>query len=106
MPSAEPSEYCRFGVERFQNSCVLESVAGDSDMKYAAGDYVKFEIKDDATGESEWMWLKVDRSDEPNRFVFGILDSQPILFTKNLKLGQQIAVSFDNVRDHKKASDF
>jgi len=75
-------------------------------MKYAAGDYVKFETKDDATGQSEWMWLKVDRCDEPSRVVFGVLDSQPIVFMKDFKLGQQIAVSFDNVRDHKKASDF
>jgi hypothetical protein len=75
-------------------------------MKFAAGDYVKFEIKDEQSGQSEWMWLKVDRCDESERVVFGRLDSEAIVFTKDLKLGQQIAVSFDNVRDHKKPSDF
>lgn len=75
-------------------------------MTFLTGDYVKFEIKNDATGESEWMWLKVDRCDDSKRVVFGRLDSEPVVFTKDLKLGQQIAVSFDNVRDHKKPSDF
>jgi hypothetical protein len=33
-------------------------------MSLAAGDYVKVEIKNDATGESEWMWLRVEHGDE------------------------------------------
>ena len=73
---------------------------------YEAGDYVKFEIKDDATGVSEWMWLRVESCDESKRILFGSLDNEPVAFTKDLKLGQQIAVSFDNVRDHKKPSEF
>ena len=84
----------------------LESLAGDHDVTFASGDYVKFEIKNDATGESEWMWLKVDRCDDPNRLVFGWLDSEPVVFSSDLKLGQHMAVSYDNVRDHKKSSDF
>jgi len=84
----------------------LESLAGDHNVTFAAGDYVKFEIKNDVTGESEWMWLKVDRCDEPNRLVFGWLDSEPVVFNSDLKLGQHMAVSYDNVRDHKKPSDF
>lgn len=84
----------------------LESSHGRVDVTFSTGDYVKFEIKDDATGASEWMWLRVERCDESKRVVFGSLDSEPIVFTKDLKLGQQIAVSFDNVRDHKKPSDF
>ena len=83
----------------------LESLAGDHDVTFAAGD-VKFEIKNDATGESEWMWLTVDRCDDPNRLVFGWLDSEPVVFSSDLKLGQHMAVSYDNVRDHKKPSDF
>jgi hypothetical protein len=26
--------------------------------RFARGDYVKIEMKDEATGESEWMWVK------------------------------------------------
>ena len=75
-------------------------------MTIEAGDYIKFEMKDDSSGESEWMWLRVDRCDEPNRVVFGCLDSQPIVFAAELKLGQQLAVSYDNIRDHKKSDEF
>jgi len=70
-------------------------------VSYAVGDHVKFEIRDDKTGESEWMWLKVDRTDEPGRIVFGTLDSQPVVFAHQLRLGQQLAVSFDNIREHR-----
>ena len=75
-------------------------------MKLEQGDYVKFEIKDDKSGEAEWMWLRIDYCDEPNKVVFGWLDSQPVVFTGDLKLGQHLAVSFDNVREHKKKTDF
>jgi hypothetical protein len=75
-------------------------------VTFAAGDHVKFEIKNDATGESEWMWLRVDYCDEPKRLVFGWLDSQSLVFTTDLKLGQHMAVSYDNVRDHKKSSEY
>ena len=73
---------------------------------YEAGDYVKAEFTDEATGGSEWLWLRVERCDDANRLVFGKLDSQPVVFPGELKLGQELAVSFDNIRDHKRPSDF
>lgn len=36
-------------------------------MKFDPGDYVKFEIKDDKSGEAEWMWLRVDYCDEAKK---------------------------------------
>jgi hypothetical protein len=75
-------------------------------VKLEQGDYVKFEIKDDKSGEAEWMWLRIDYCDEPKRVVFGWLDSQPVVFTSDLKLGQHVAVSYDNIREHKKSHEF
>jgi len=75
-------------------------------MEFAAGDYVKFEIKDEQSGQSEWLWLRVNRCDELNRLVLRCLDSEPLVFAVQLKLGQQMAVSYENVRDHKKESEF
>ena len=71
-------------------------------MNFEPGDHVKFEIKDEKTGESEWMWLKVDSCDDSQRLVFGRLDSEPVVFSSELKLGQQMAVSYDNVREHRR----
>jgi len=68
--------------------------------KYQPGDHVKIEVKDDASGESEWMWLLVDNCDDQARIVFGRLDNIPIVNT-DMHLGQELAVSFDNVRDHR-----
>ncbi len=68
---------------------------------YQCGDHVKVEFADDSSGESEWMWLRVDYSDDQKRIVFGRLDSQPVLHT-NLKIGQELAVSFDKIRDHQR----
>jgi hypothetical protein len=73
---------------------------------YEPGDYLKFEMKDDTTGESEWMWLKLDSCDSTSRTAFGRLDSQPLIFGDKLELGQQIAVSYDNIREYKKKGDF
>jgi hypothetical protein len=69
-------------------------------VKLEQGDYVKFEIKDDKSGETEWMWLRIDYCDEPNRIVFGWLDTQSLVFASCLKLGQHIAVGYDNIRDN------
>jgi uncharacterized protein YegJ (DUF2314 family) len=68
--------------------------------KYAKGDYVKAEFTDDDKHESEWMWVLVDDSDDEARIVFGRLDSQPIVLTE-LHLGQELAVSYDLVREHR-----
>jgi len=70
------------------------------------GDFIKFEIKDEKTGEAEWMWLRVDYCDETKKVAFGWLDSKPVVFTSELKVGQHIAVSYNNIREHRKASQF
>ena len=71
--------------------------------KYVIGDFVKAEFKDDSGGESEWMWIMVHSSDDEKRVVFGRLDNEPIIF-KRLRLGQEIAVSYDLIREHRPAS--
>jgi hypothetical protein len=69
--------------------------------KYAKGDHVKIEIRENRTAESEWLWLLVDASDDVRRLVFGKLDNEPIINT-DMRVGQELAVSYDNVRDHRK----
>lgn len=71
--------------------------------KYGTGDHVKVEFRDDCTGEREWMWVEIDHCDDERRLIFGRLDSQPVVHT-TLKLGQELAVSYDNVRDHQRFS--
>jgi hypothetical protein len=79
----------------------------DAMANYQSGDYIKVEFKDDSTSEAEWMWVRVDSCDEANRIVLGRLDSVPVLdYGKKLKLGSQLAVSFDNIREHKKPLKF
>ena len=73
--------------------------------KYKQGDYVKVEFHDDLSHQSEWMWVKVERSDDLDRIVFGMLDNEPVVMT-DLHLGMELAVSYDNVREHMKGSAF
>ena len=41
-----------------------------------------------------------------NRLVFGRLDSVPVLdYAKKLKLGSELAISFENIREHRKSSE-
>ena len=73
---------------------------------YEAGDFVKVEFKDSQTGEREWMWVRVESVDDAKRIIFGWLDSQPILaHSGKLRVGSQLAVSYENVVQHKKADE-
>jgi len=86
---------------------MLESGEGKQCPGTRPGDYVKAEFRDEQTSESEWMWLHVDSCDDANRLVFGRLDSVPALdYGRKLELGSQLAVSFDNIREHRKPSEF
>ena len=68
--------------------------------KYNPGDHVKIEVTDQQSGETEWMWLLVDTCNEDTRMIFGKLDNIPVVNT-DMSLGQDLAVSFDKVRDHR-----
>lgn len=74
--------------------------------KYNRGDYIKVEFSDETTGVGEWMWVRVSRCDDANQIVFGTLDNAPINdSTGRLKIGTELAISFDKVRDHKSDYD-
>lgn len=74
---------------------------------YKSGDYVKVEFSDEKTGESEWMWVKVDRCDDEQRIVFGRLENEPLLdYGGKLTLGSELAVSYDKIHDHRKLGSF
>ena len=47
----------------------------------------------------------MERADEALRVVFGRLDNEPAVNT-DLRLGMELAVSYDNIREHMKASAF
>jgi hypothetical protein len=44
--------------------------------------------------------MLVEPSDDDQRLVFGNLDNEPIA-NADMKLGQQLAVSYDKIREHK-----
>lgn len=71
--------------------------------KYEKGDHIKFEVSDEEKGESEWMWLLVESSDDEQEIVFGKLDSQPVVAT-DMRVGQELAVSYEKVRDNRRQS--
>jgi uncharacterized protein YegJ (DUF2314 family) len=73
--------------------------------RYKQGDSVKIEVKDETKRESEWLWLSVENSDDKQRIVFGKLDNEPIVNT-DMRLGMDLAVSYDNIREHLPASAF
>jgi len=70
--------------------------------RYRADDRIRAEFKDDRTGESEGLWIKVDDCDDRDRLVFGWLESDPVVFAGRLKRGDHLGVSFKDVREHKR----
>lgn len=74
---------------------------------YAPGDYVKVEFPDESTGIGEWMWVRVSRCDEEKQIVFGTLDNEPMNdYEGTVGLGSELAVSFSQIREHRKATEF
>jgi hypothetical protein len=73
----------------------------DDMSTYKPEDHVKVEFADETSGESEWMWLEVEYSDDQARLVIGRLDSQPAVIP-SLNLGQQLAISYDKIRAHQR----
>ncbi len=74
---------------------------------YEPGDYIKVEFLDEATGIGEWMWVRVNRSDDSERIVFGSLDNEPVNDASGkLRLGTELAISFSQIMEHRKAADF
>jgi len=74
---------------------------------HARGDYVKVEFQDETNVIGEWMWVRVDHCDDEKQLVFGTLDNEPVNdYAKKVKLGSELAVSYDKVREHRKAREF
>jgi hypothetical protein len=75
--------------------------------KYERGDYIKVEFPDEATGVAEWIWVRVHRCDDEEQLVFGNLDNTPVNDTSGrLRLGTELAISYAQIREHKKPWDF
>jgi hypothetical protein len=73
---------------------------------YEEGDYIKVEFPNEATGVGEWMWVRVQRCNDEQRLVFGVLDNAPVNdYGKRVRVGSELAISFDQIREHRKATD-
>jgi hypothetical protein len=74
---------------------------------YEAGDFVKVEFKGAADPVGEWMWVRVESADDEKRLVLGSLDNEPVLdYCGKLRVGSQLAISYDKIREHRKPSEF
>lgn len=74
---------------------------------YEHGDYVKVEFPDEATGVGEWMWVRVEVCDEKNKVIHGSLDNEPLHdYDGKLKRGTSLIISYAQIREHRKATDF
>ncbi|MFI5071252.1 MAG: hypothetical protein ACHP8A_10220 [Terriglobales bacterium] len=63
-------------------------------------DYVKVEFVKENTGESEWMWVEVSSDD--SRTAHCVRPArQRARLKRRYTLGQERAVSYDNIREHR-----
>lgn len=87
--------------------CKVETRGSIDVPQYEKGDYIKVEFADETTGVGEWMWVRVSSCDDARQIVFGALDNVPINDESGkLKLGSELAISFTQIREHKKSADF
>jgi hypothetical protein len=53
------------------------------------------------------MWVRVRSCDDANQLVFGMLDNAPVSDSSGkLKLGTELAISYSQVREHRKSAEF
>ena len=72
--------------------------------RYEHGDYVKVEFEGENGMPGEWMWVRVDRSDDGKQLLFGTLDNEPLNdYAGKVQLGSELAISYSQVREHRKA---
>lgn len=75
--------------------------------QYDPGDYVKVEFAGGDQGlPGEWMWVRVHHCDEERELLFGTVDNEPIVTPQYLQLGQELAISFRQIREHRKPWQF
>lgn len=73
---------------------------------YEAGDYIKVEFADEATGVGEWMWIRVRHCDDQRQLVFGTLDNEPLNdYEEKVALGSELAVGYSQIREHRKPTE-
>lgn len=76
-------------------------------LTYERGDFVKVEFPGDAGMPSEWMWLRVHHCDDNEQLVFGTLDNEPLNdYDGRIGLGSELAVTFSQIREHRKPTEF
>lgn len=97
--------FLRRARESFSNRLLREIIALRRQRLFKPGDYVKVEFVNQSSGESEWMWVEISSDDHKRHIVFGRLDSEPVVNT-DLRRGMELAVSYDNIREHRTASSF
>jgi hypothetical protein len=72
--------------------------------QYERGDHIKVEFEGEDGMPGEWMWAIVQSRDDKRRLVFGTLDNEPVNdYSGKMKLGSELAISYDKVREHRKA---
>jgi hypothetical protein len=80
---------------------------GECQPIYEASDHIKVEFEGENGMPGEWMWVIVQKRDDKKRIVYGKLDNEPVNdYGGKVRLGSELAISYDKVRDYKKPSEF
>ena len=80
---------------------------GECQPSYEPGDHIKVEFEGENGMPGEWMWVIVQSRDDKKRLVYGVLDNEPVNeYGGKVKLGSQLAISYSQVREHCKPTEF
>jgi hypothetical protein len=75
--------------------------------QYDRDDYVKVEFAaENPALPGEWMWVRVHHCDEERQLLFGSLDNESVVNPEDLQRGQELAISYSQIREHRKPWEF
>jgi hypothetical protein len=80
---------------------------GECQPDYEPGDHIKVEFEGENGMPGEWMWVMVQSRDDKKQIVYGTLDNEPVNeYGGKVRLGSELAISYEKVREHKKSNEF
>jgi hypothetical protein len=102
----EQNESIGRACEKIPGCWLPKGHQGECQPCYEPGDHITVEFEGENGMPGEWMWVIVQSRDDQKRIVYGKLDNEPLNdYEGKVRLGSELAISYDKVREHKEASE-
>jgi hypothetical protein len=98
--------HARKQSRQFALKSVKQPTGGTGVSLYRTGDLLRIRLSSDTAGNTPSVWIRVERSDDQRRIVYGMIDSGSVGLGKALSPGAKLAVGYHLVRENANVVNF